>query len=173
MRPSRRAVRILVKVIFLVEVGKDFNHHLFVSLAAGADEVLVGEAEFFGEPLPGLGQSIAIRLCFQFSVLGGLLHFLAMLVEPGQEKDVLTEALVAASDDVRNDLFISVAKVWLAIDVVDCGGHVERFAHGPSSLGEGEGGSIKNPAIWDLRVPCRLGRDCAVKYTVEHELQIG
>jgi len=58
-----------------------------------------------------------------------------VLVQAGQEKNLLTQAAPGARDDVGNDLLVGVAEVRLPVDVINCGGDVKPFAHyGNNSL---------------------------------------
>ena len=95
----------------------------------GADEIVVGQFQFFGERLPVRGELVAI--CLRVFLLGlrRLLDFLAVLVEAGQEKNFLSQAAPRPRDDVGNDLLIGMAEVRLAVDVINRGGDVKPFAH--------------------------------------------
>ena len=113
-----------------VELGENRLHDFLVARFGGADEIVVGQAQFRGERLPTDGQFIAVGLRGFALGVGGLLDFLAMLVEAGQEKNLLAERAAGAGDDVRDDLFVGVAEMRLAVHVVDRGGQVKAFAHG-------------------------------------------
>ena len=62
--------------------------------------------------------------------LGGLLDLLAVLVEAGQVKHLLTQTMPRARDNVGDDFLISMPEMRLAVDVINGGGDVEFLAHG-------------------------------------------
>ena len=81
------------------------------------------------ERLPIGGEIIAVGLgCFTIG-LRGLLDFLAVFIETGKIENFLPETPARAGDYVGDDLFVGVAEVRLAVDVVNGGGDVKRFAH--------------------------------------------
>ena len=129
----------LVEVAGFVESSEDGLNDFAVTRGGGADEIVVGEVEAFGQGFPGDGQSIAISLGFEALGLGGLLDLLSMFIQAGEEEHVVAEAAARAGDDVGEDLFIGVTEVRGAIDVIDRGGDVELFAH-PGRIVTGRGG---------------------------------
>jgi hypothetical protein len=52
-----------------------------------------------------------------------------VLIEAGQKKNFLSQAAVRSRDHVRDDLFVGVAEMRLAVDVINRGGDVKPFAH--------------------------------------------
>jgi hypothetical protein len=59
----------------------------------------------------------------------GLRNLLSVLVETGEERDLVAALPVIPRDDVRADLFVRVTDVRITIGVVDRGGQIE-FAAG-------------------------------------------
>jgi hypothetical protein len=57
------------------------------------------------------------------------LHFLAVLVEAGQEESFLSQTAARTRDDVGHDFLVGVAEMRLAVDVINCCGDVKPFAH--------------------------------------------
>jgi hypothetical protein len=61
--------------------------------------------------------------------LSRLLHFLPMLIDTGQEKNLFALQPMISRDDVSEHLLVGVTDVWRAVGVVDGGGDVERLWH--------------------------------------------
>ena len=101
----------------------------------GADKVVVGKIQFFGERLPDGGQLVAVGLRLFPVVQGGLLDFLAVFIEAGQKKNLLAQAAASAGDDVRDDFLVGVAEVRLAVHVINRGRQVKAFAHARAYFG--------------------------------------
>jgi hypothetical protein len=113
----------------------------------------VGEVEAFGQGFPGDGQFVAVGLGFEALGLGGLFDFLSVLVQAGEEEDLVAEAAARAGDDIGEDLFIGVAEVRGAVDVIDRGGDVELFAHpGRIVTGRGWFGKPSEGGDWELGI---------------------
>ena len=60
---------------------------------------------------------------------GRLLDLLAVFIEAGQEKNLLTQAAPRPRDDVGDDFLVGMAEVRLAVDVINGGGDVKLFVH--------------------------------------------
>ncbi len=88
-------VRRFVKMALGVQLGQRGLNQGFVPQFGGADEVVIGEIELGGKGLPGRGQFIAIRLRILAFRLGGLLHFLAVLIGARQKKHFVPQARCA------------------------------------------------------------------------------
>ena len=95
--PSRSSgiksgVSLLVKLARGVKFGKDLLNERLVARVGGADKIVVGQLQFFRERLPVGGECVAIfRRAFLLR-LGRLLNFLAVFIQPGQEKDLPAQA---------------------------------------------------------------------------------
>ena len=63
------------------------------------------------------------------SVWAAGLDFLAVFVEAGEKENFLPETAPGAGDHVGDDLLVGVAKVRLAVDVINGCCYVKRFAH--------------------------------------------
>ena len=84
-------------------------------------------SSFWAKCLPVRRQRVAIILRIFSFRLRRLLHFLAVLVEAGQKKNLLPEAAPGAGDDVGDDLLVGVAEVRLAVDVINRRGDVKTL----------------------------------------------
>ena len=94
-----------------------------------ANEIVVSQPEFGGEFTPLCGQCVAIVLrAFTFR-LRGLLDFLAVLVKPGEVKNLLAQGAVRAGDHIGDDFFVGVPQVGRAVRVVNRRGDVKAFTH--------------------------------------------
>ena len=85
-------VFILVKLIGVIKLLEAFADDGLVARIGGADEVVGGDAEFFDECLPVIGQFVAVGLGILTGGLGGLLYFLAVLIKAGEVKRLLAKA---------------------------------------------------------------------------------
>ena len=81
---------------------------------------------------------------------GGLLHFLPVLIDAGEEENLLALQPMITRDDVGEDLLVRMADVRRTVGVIDRGGEIERFRHRAQSIagercarncGPGRGGS--------------------------------
>src|SRR5207302_638240 len=109
----------------------DLLDDLLVAKLGGSDEVVVGAFKPDGEPFPIQCQLITVILGSLAISQRGLLDFLSMLVQPGQEKGFLPKTASRARNDVGYDLFVRVPQVRLAVDVINRGGQVKALAHVP------------------------------------------
>ena len=93
------------------------------------DEIVVGQFQFFCKRFPIRCQLVAISLrSFAFSECG-LLDFLSVFVEAGEKKNLLAEAAARTRADIRNDFFVGVAEMRLAVHVINRGRDKKAFAH--------------------------------------------
>ena len=95
----------------------------------GADEIVVGQFQLLGERLPVGRQFVAVGLRRFAFRQRRLLDLLAVLVEAGQEEDLLPQAAPRPRDDVGDDLLVGMAEMRLAVDVINRGGDVKPFVH--------------------------------------------
>ena len=136
LRGIKARVGRLVKMAGGVELGERGLDEFLVARLGGADEIVVGQFQFFGERLPVRRELVAIGLRgFAFGD-GGLLDLLAVLVEAGQEKNLLAQAAPRPRDDVGDDLLVGMAEMRLAVDVINRGGDVKPFAHRAGSVAD-------------------------------------
>src|SRR5437868_13241777 len=114
---------------FGVQLREDRLHHFLVPFARGADEVIIGQLKLRDEAFPGHGEVVAISLRLLSLGNGRLLHLLAVLIQTGKEKHLVTEAAPSTGDHVRNDFLVGMAEVRLPIDIINRGCDVETLAH--------------------------------------------
>ena len=113
----------------VVQPGKNCLHAGPVARLGGADEIVMGQLQLFGERLPVRREAVAVGLRILLVGLRRLLDFLAMLVQAGQEKNLLAQAAPGAGEDVGDDLLVGVPEVGLTVDVINRRGDVKPFAH--------------------------------------------
>ncbi len=101
-----------------------------MSLLGRPDEVVVRDLEPPPDARPELGELVHERLGLRLPALGLLRDALAVLVHPDHEVDVVPEGPSVPRDYIRADLLERVARVRLAVRVVDRRGEVEA-GHGP------------------------------------------
>ena len=73
-----------------------------------AYEIVIGDPKLLDERLPILSEPVAISLRILSGRLGGLLDFLAMLIQAGQVKDLLPKTSARACDYVGDHLFVGM-----------------------------------------------------------------
>jgi hypothetical protein len=91
-----------------------------------ADEIVIGDVELGEQRAELRANLIDILLRWDAPLLRTLLHFLAVLINPGQEMHPVAHQAAEAGNDVRQHYFIGVAQVRRTVHVVDRGGDVER-----------------------------------------------
>ena len=147
-------VFVLIKLALVVKLLKHLGHHRLMAGVRGAHEVVIGNAELLDERLPILRQPVAIRLGILPGGLGGLLDFLAMLIQAGQVKDLLAKTPARARDHVGDHLLVSMPEMRLAIDVIDGCRDVELLAQGRQVVAEhwltGKTALFYRNLSWDL-----------------------
>ena len=84
-------VNLFVELAVVVKVLEDGLDDGLMAWLGGADEVVVGQAEFGGEGFPAFGEFIAVGLGGFAFFFGSLLDFLAVFVEAGEEIDFFAE----------------------------------------------------------------------------------
>jgi hypothetical protein len=88
---------------------------------------VIGQFEFFGGRLPVGCAFVAISLrCLAFRN-GRLLHFLAVLIETRQKKNLLSQAPSRTRNPVGDDFFVCMAEMRLAIDKINRGCDVKAL----------------------------------------------
>src|SRR5262245_39277964 len=96
-----------------------------------AHKIIVGQLQLRGKVLPNDRQFIAVggwALAFRKS---RLLHLLAMLIEPGQEKRWMPETAPCSRDDIFVNFLVSVTQVRPAVYVIDRSRYIKALAHPP------------------------------------------
>jgi len=88
------------------------------------------------ELLPRHRQPVAILLRILPFRLRGELDLLPVLVQAGEEKDRFAQAASGAGDHIGDDLFVGMAQMGLAIDVINGGSHIKTFAHLRDNVGQ-------------------------------------
>ncbi len=58
-----------------------------------------------------------------------------MFVEAGQKKHIMTQEPAGPGNHIRDDLFLGVAEMRLAVDVINRCGDVEPFVHSRRTVG--------------------------------------
>ena len=128
-RRVKAVVSGLVKMTGRVESGQSRLHHCLVTRLGGANKVVYGKTQYFGQLLKKCRELVTIFLRLLICLKRGLLDFLAVFIDAGQEKHFVPQAALRPRNHVRHDFFISVAEVRLAIDVIDGCGDVKTLTH--------------------------------------------
>src|SRR5829696_5658585 len=116
-----------------LEPAENRLHHLLVSQVGRANEIIEREVELTGKGAPVRCELITIILGLLSLLQRCLLHFLSVLIEPREKKDVVVQAAMPPRDHVRDDFLIRVPQVRLPVDVINRSGDVIAFTH-PASV---------------------------------------
>ena len=112
-------VRVLVDLAPVVQVLEDSLDNPDVALLGGADEVIVGDAELLPEFLKADHHTVAVFLRSDAGRRGRLFHLLPVLVDAGEEEDLLSPEPVKARQAVGDDGGVGVPEVGDVVYVVD------------------------------------------------------
>ena len=123
-------------------------HALLVERVGGGRPAVVAHVELLPERGEFRGDAVDEFLRRDALLLGGLLDLLPVLIDAGEEEDLVAFQPVIARDHVGEDLLVRVADVRRAVGVVDGGGDEERVGHEKGGHCGGYG------AAWQMaRVP--------------------
>src|SRR6188472_292760 len=97
-----------------------------------SDECIVRNIQAFPEMLKLRGELVTMRLRIDSRLYRGLLHLLSVLVEAGQEKDIMSTEPPIARKHIGGDGRIGVSDMRDIVHVIDRGSDVIRLliAHG-------------------------------------------
>ena len=124
-----------VKVTGILELGEDGLNDGLMAFVGRANEVVDAQIEGVWKFTPFDGQLIAVGLRGLTLGTGGLLDLLTVFVEAGEEEDLVTERLLGSGEHIGHDLFVGMAQVGLAVEVINCGCEIEFFRHRWRDLG--------------------------------------
>ena len=150
-------VFILIKFVRIIELLEDFADDLLVACIGGADEVVVGDTQFFDKRLPVTGQFVSVSLHILAGSFGGLLHFLAVLIEAGEKKRLFAQATARPRDHVCDDLLVCMPEMRLAVHIIDGRGDVELFTQGRQVVAKGR--ATGKAALFYRYLPMNLARN--------------
>ena len=126
-------VGFLVELVGGLEIREYRLDAFFVAVVSRLGPAVKLDAERFpkrGEPLGDLCHEACRIDSFLF---GGLLDFLAVLIDTGEEVGLVATQAAVTGEDISEDLFVSVTDVGRAVGVVDGGGekkHGDRWMGG-------------------------------------------
>ena len=118
-------VSLLVELSLLVKGREDLLDTPFVILVGRCGPAVVVHSQFFpeSEELPG----VALRKGGHIDAfpIRGLLHFLPVLVDSGEEEHLIATQAAVAGNDICEDFFVGVSDMGKPVRVVDGGGDEE------------------------------------------------
>src|ERR1044071_8195468 len=114
-----------------VKLSQDLLHNLFVTELRSAYKIVVRQFQFRRKLFPYYRQFVTVGLGRFPLRQGGLLHLLAVFIQTRQKEYFLAQAAARARNNIGDHFFISMAKMGMAVDVIDGGGDIETFAHRP------------------------------------------
>ena len=115
----------LVDFAAVVKILKHLLHDCLMSLVGGADEFVVGDAEFSPEFLKTHDGFVAVGLGRHLPERGRFLDFLPVFVGAGQKKGRHIERPVITGQHVGQNRRVGVADMRFVVDVVNRGGDVK------------------------------------------------
>lgn len=101
----------------------------FVDILGGCCPSIIGNIEFFPKGKKSGGDVLDEARGFHPEFLSGLLDFLTVLIDPGEEEYIAAMETFVAGDGVSKNLFIGMADMRSAVCVVDRCGDEEGLAH--------------------------------------------
>ena len=120
---------VLVDLLFVVKALQNSLHAMLVQRIGRGRPDVVADFEFLPERDEFRRDFIDELLRRDAGFLGRLLHFLAVLIDAGEEENFLALQPMITRDDIGQHLFVGVADVRRTVGVVDRGGDVKRFGH--------------------------------------------
>src|SRR5215467_3763258 len=101
----------------------------------GPDKGIVRDVQAFPKLLKLRGEFVAVRLRIDAGLRRGLLDFLAMLIETGEEKDIASSKAPVASQYISGDGGVGMADMRHVVDVIDrsCDVELVLIAHSSAS----------------------------------------
>mgnify|MGYP000863211331 CR=1 FL=1 len=126
----------LVNQLLIEELLKISLNHGLVGFVGGADEGVVGNVQPIPEVCKLRCEAVAVRLGIDAGLRGGLLHFLSVFVETGQEKYVASTQSPVAREHIGGDGGVGMTDVRHVVDVVDRCRDVEGVASAHGLWGE-------------------------------------
>src|SRR5690625_2980448 len=120
------AVLAEVDVAGVVDALQDLLDDLLVAVLAGADEVVVADAQVFPDILEACGDLVGVLPRAHAGGLGCLLDLLAVLVGTREEVGVIAAQAVEAGYDVNQRGGVGVPQVRFGVHVEDWRGRVEH-----------------------------------------------
>ena len=145
----------LIDFLFVVEGLQCPLHHGLVPRFRRPHEVVVRNVQALPELLKLRRELVAMRLRRDAPLRSGLLNFLAVFVEAGEEKDVVAfETLVAGQHICRNRR-VGMADVRDIVDVVNGSRDVKGLRHAKGLMRLWVGGTVVNEgAVLPAAAPC-------------------
>ena len=119
----------LVDQALVEELLQELLDDLLVARLGRADVIVVRDVQVTEHALKDRGDLIDEHLGFDAALEGGLLDFLAVLVQTGEEVHLVAAHAHVARDHIGEDFLIGMAEVRRAVGVVDGRGDVERTRH--------------------------------------------
>ena len=136
---------VFVDLLFVVETLEHSLHAFLVQRVGRGRPAVVADFEFLPERDEFRRDLIDELLRRDPGFLGRLLHFLPVLIDTGEEKNLFALQPMISRDDVGQHLLVGVTDVWRAVGVVDGGGDVERLWHRRARVRRVE--VIRNPKV--------------------------
>src|SRR5882672_9257877 len=112
-----------------MKLGEDGLDDFFMPRLRSADEIVVGEFQLDSEGLPACRELITIGLRSLALGDGRLLDLLSMFIQSGEVVRLVPQTALKPREDIGDDLFVSVAKVRLTIDIIYRRRDIKALAH--------------------------------------------
>ena len=99
-----------------------------VPLISGGSPAIIVDSEFLPESNEFTGIALSEGDDIHSLAISSLLHFLTVLIHPGEEEDVIATESAIASNDISQDFFVGMSDMRDPVRVV-AGGSDEELAH--------------------------------------------
>jgi len=117
-----------------VEPLEPVAHDPLVSGVGGANKMGRVDSQASMQRLKMDAHPVGEELGIDALTLRRLLHFLPVLIDAGEKKDILLQAFFVAGKEIGQHLFVGMTQVGRAVDVIDRGGEKIRTGHALSLL---------------------------------------
>ncbi len=108
-----------VDKVLVIQLLQYLLYHFLVPCLGGADKVVVCNTQLVPKLLKALHGGVAMRQGAEMQLLGGLLHFQAVLVGAGEKKTLLAQQTMPAGQNISQDRRVGMPYVGLVIDVIN------------------------------------------------------
>ena len=119
-------VGVFIELALGLEGGEDALDAGLVAIVDGFRPAVVFDSELLPEVDEFLGGALDEGGGVHAFFFGGLLDFLAVLIDSGEEERLIAAQLAVAGDDVGEHLFVGMPDVWRAVGVIDGGGEIKH-----------------------------------------------
>jgi len=118
-------ILININVTVVINLLKNLLDDCFVPILRRTDKVIITDFEFLPEFQKAWCQVITMSLRIHSPLLGGLLDFLSVFIQSGQEKNLIARFTVKSGEHIGKDRGIGMADMRPVVHVINGSRNVE------------------------------------------------